>query len=156
MKYSIFTVLLGLIAFASCVSSLAAPQLTPLFTALLSVKPAAIGITVQGGEASIISITGGSISGPALNATVSGGLASASMLNNGTYQMEQIDFYGSTTDETPFFAAMTGTGDLTPLTSRMQLDIGGSYAYLATGYILVVSGPTPNKTSVIADAYLVT
>lgn len=55
-------------------------------------------------------ITGGTFSGPALNAIVSGGLAFPSVLQNGTVQDASITIYGTTRDNAPFLVQVTGIG----------------------------------------------
>lgn len=55
-------------------------------------------------------ITGGSIFGSALNATVKGGVAYPSIFDNGTLQDAFITTYGTTVDGAAFLVQVTGIG----------------------------------------------
>lgn len=58
-------------------------------------------------------ITGGRIFGPALNATVTGGVAYPSIFEKGKLQDAFITTYGTTSDGEAFFAQVTGIGEPT-------------------------------------------
>ena len=52
----------------------------------------------------------GTITGPAVNGTITGGLAYPPVLYNQTLQVPNINIYGTTSDGYPFFATELGVG----------------------------------------------
>ena len=56
-------------------------------------------------------IIGGTFSGPALNATVTGGLSFVETLNNGTVQLPFDTLYGYTSRNDSFLVQVAGKGE---------------------------------------------
>ena len=67
-------------------------------------------------------ITGGTVSGSAINATVEGGIAYPVLYRNSTVELVDIVLYGNTIDEIPYLIQVTGRGlptsQVTSLVSR--------------------------------------
>lgn len=64
-------------------------------------------------------LVGGNITGPAVNATVTGGIAYPPVYNNGTLEVPQILVWGTTTDGYPFFVQEMGIGSITQQVTRL-------------------------------------
>jgi hypothetical protein len=84
---------------------------TYAFSASLMVGKPSNTITVAGGVLIDEPIVSGTVSGPAVNGTIQGGLAHPSIYNNETLQVPVIDLYGVTTDGMSFYIHETGVGD---------------------------------------------
>ncbi|MDI1492965.1 MAG: hypothetical protein OHK93_004749 [Ramalina farinacea] len=124
------------------------PQLTYLFTVTVNVGTVLLPpIVIPGGTRLIEPLTSGSISGPYLNATVKGGLAYPTIVDNGAVQVPEIVIYGTTIPNNGtmasdkgenYFAIVEGVGGTMEQESALRLEIGGGYAGL-------------NRTFIVAD-----
>lgn len=106
---------------------------TYLFTAHLSLGAAAKPIPIPGGVRIIEHILNGTVTGPAINATIDSSLATPSVTSNGTIQVPVINVVGTTDDGFPFYIYEVGIGspsaqvtrivsviDVMPFLSRIQ------------------------------------
>ena len=86
-------------------------ELSYLFTAHLGLGAPSKPITITGGVLIDEPITNGTISGPAINATIKAGIAYPQVLQNGTVQIAQIVAFGTADDGVPFTITETGIGN---------------------------------------------
>jgi hypothetical protein len=85
-------------------------NLNYLFTAHLTLGKPLPTIPVPGGVLVPEPIVGGIVSGPAINATITGGIATPSIYNNGTVQVPVIEAWGVTSDGFGFVINQEGIG----------------------------------------------
>jgi hypothetical protein len=101
----------------------ATPQLpfnfTYLFTAHLNLGAAEKPITIPGGVRVVEPILNGTVTGPAINATISPSLAMPTIVNNGTLQRPVINAFGTTDDGFPFYLYESGVGSGQAQTTRI-------------------------------------
>jgi hypothetical protein len=64
-------------------------------------------------------IMNGTITGPGLNATITGGVAYPSFIYDQTFQIPEINAWGTTDDGEPFFVKESGIGLLSKQISRI-------------------------------------
>lgn len=83
---------------------------TYLFTAHLSLGAPQGPIPIPGGVRIIEAILNGTVTGPAINATLGYSLATPSITNNGTIQRPIINAVGTTDDGLPLYLYETGLG----------------------------------------------
>ncbi|MCJ1380432.1 hypothetical protein MMC17_003535 [Xylographa soralifera] len=131
------------------------PTLTKIFTAYIKLGSPSEPIPVPGGVRLIEPISGGNITGPAINGTITSGLAYPPVYNNGTLQVAEILVYGTTTDGYPFFVQEAGIGSNAQQITRIQVDVGGPYVALGDVYILAEINALDNRTLIMVDAYRV-
>lgn len=81
-----------------------------LFKVQLSVGKILRPLDIPGGTLVNEPITGGTVSGPALNGTIISGFAHPSFYGNGTLQVNIIDVYGVTDDGKSFYINQQGIG----------------------------------------------
>ncbi|MCJ1234210.1 hypothetical protein MMC14_002169 [Varicellaria rhodocarpa] len=125
------------------------PALTYLFSVTLNIGNATKPIPIPGGVRigehpltlflffyPVEPLLSGTITGPAVNGTIEGGLAYPPVLYNQTLQVPQINIYGTTSDGYPFFASEMGVGSPSDQITRLQLDIAGPYLYLSKAFII--------------------
>ena len=115
-------------------------------------------------------ITGGNITGSALNGTIQGGVAYPTLVSNQTVQDVTIVIYGVTDDGESFFVRESGVGASNSQVTRIvrkriglqvleltrswqNLEAGGKYAYLANEYIVTTVMPNAARTAVNVEAY---
>jgi hypothetical protein len=94
-------------------------SLTYLFSAHLSLGALFPPIPVPGGLQLISPILSGTVSGPAINATITAGLALPALYNNQTLQVPVIDLYGHTSDGVSFSIHEVGIGTPSGQVSRI-------------------------------------
>lgn len=135
MHFPTFTFLLAVTgSLATCYASpyhlgrdfstnVATPQLpfnfTYLFTAQLALGQAEKPISIPGGVRVVEPILNGTVSGPAINATLGRSLASPSITNNGTLSRPIINAFGTTDDGFPFRLYETGVGSVDSQVTRI-------------------------------------
>ena len=156
--------------------------LTYLFTAYLSLGKPLAPIVIPGGVLIAEPITNGTVTGPSINATIIGGIATPAVYNNMTLQVPKIQVWGLTSDGVSFVINELGVGKpkgqvtrivccpwafLKKLRSRglrvladnrlQEIDIGGGAEYqsLRDGYILASINPNAQQTEVAVHGYLV-
>jgi hypothetical protein len=83
---------------------------TPVFHANLTLGKSSKPIPVPGGILINEPITGGTVSGPAINGTIKSGFAHPPIYENGTLQVAIIDVYGTTDDGQAFHIHEEGVG----------------------------------------------
>lgn len=86
-------------------------KLSYLFTAHLGLGAPSKPISIPGGVLVDEPITNGTISGPAINATIKAGIAYPQIVQNGSVQVAQIVAYGTADDGVPFTITETGIGN---------------------------------------------
>ncbi|KAI9154712.1 hypothetical protein HJFPF1_07269 [Paramyrothecium foliicola] len=95
---------------------------------------------LEGGNRLVEPITGGSISGPAFNATIEGGLAAPILVddqsNGSKALLAYIWAYGTASDGSPFFIEESGLGTPAVQNTRLHVQVGGEYQNLQTMYVL--------------------
>ncbi|KAF2717768.1 hypothetical protein K431DRAFT_315520 [Polychaeton citri CBS 116435] len=159
MKISTLLGLVGLnsLSLAHCHQDPLPFNVTYLFTARLALGAPAKPIPVPGGVRVAEPILNGTVSGPAINATIYPGLALPTIINNQTLQLPVIELYGVTDDGVSFHLHETGVGSPSEQMTRIELEIGGGskYATLRNGFILATINPSEDRTLVIAKGYLV-
>ncbi|KAK3299637.1 uncharacterized protein B0H64DRAFT_455737 [Chaetomium fimeti] len=94
-----------------------------------------------GGQRLVEPITGGTIAGPAFNATIEGGLAAPILVDdlagNGTKALlAYIWAYGTASDGSAFFIEESGVGTPGIQNTRLHIQVGGQYRDLQTQYVL--------------------
>lgn len=97
-------------------------QFQPLFAANLILGRPSQPIAIPGGILINEPITGGTVSGPAINGTVQGGFAHPAVYGNGGAMRRQvpvIDVYGVSDDGESFYIHETGVGSLTAQVTRI-------------------------------------
>ncbi|RMZ78738.1 hypothetical protein DV737_g3764, partial [Chaetothyriales sp. CBS 132003] len=109
---------------------------------------------LDGGVRIVEPITGGTISGPAFEATIDGGLAAPvittpSSSDNTTAQMAYIYAYGHASDGSPFYIEESGIGSGAAQTTRLVIDVGGKYEGLRRIYVL--GQPVVNQERTLAS-----
>ena len=82
----------------------------PLFTVRLNVGTILAPLAIPGGVLVNEPITGGTVSGSAINGTILSGFAHPSVYGNGTLQVPNIDVYGMTEDGESFYIHEEGIG----------------------------------------------
>ncbi|KAJ9130635.1 hypothetical protein NKR19_g9813 [Coniochaeta hoffmannii] len=133
-------------------------ELSYLFTAHLGLGAPSKPIAITGGVLIDEPIANGTISGPAINATIKAGIAYPQVLQNGTVQIAQILAYGTADDGVPFTITETGIGNQQAQVTRiLKTRIGGGdkYKALQDGYILASVNHT-SESEVLVHGYLVT
>ena len=103
-------------------------------------------------------ITGGTISGPAFEATIDGGVAAPIIVNatDGTRaQMAYIYAYGHASDGSPFYLEESGIGSGHTQSTRLVFDVGGEYANLRNLYILGQPTVNPDRTLATVECFSV-
>lgn len=85
---------------------------TYLFTAHLVLGPTETPITIPGGVRLASSILNGTVTGPAINATIGHSLLTPSITGNGSILMPVVNAVGVTDDGFPFYLYGTGIGSL--------------------------------------------
>ena len=106
---------------------------------------------LEGGIRIVEPITGGTIYGPAFNATIEGGLAAPIIVKdeNGTKaQMAFIYAYGHASDGSPFYIEETGVGSGATQNTRLIIQVGGKYKGLQSIYVL--GQPSVNEARTVA------
>ncbi|KAI4161322.1 MAG: hypothetical protein LQ342_004989 [Letrouitia transgressa] len=129
------------------------PALTRLWTATI--------------QLAVTPVKSGSITGPALNGTVGGGVQYLALYDSGATQVPNIVSYGTASDGTPFLIRETGAGDQGGLfastwrgpdyvVKTMQIiEIGGKYAALAKEFIVSDAKVSEDRKVVVTTAYKV-
>lgn len=92
---------------------------TYLFTAHLAIGAASKPIPVPGGVLIVEHILNGTVTGPAINATIEPSLATPSIINNGSTQVPIINVVGTTDDGFPFYISEAGIGSPSAQVSRI-------------------------------------
>lgn len=117
MKFQVLPTLLlaGAISATPIAARSAVPSNLPFnftyaFTAVLQLGAPVPPVTIPGGILIAEPIKSGRVTGPAVNATILGGIAHPSLYDNKTLQVPSIDFYGVTDDGTSFFGHDGGVG----------------------------------------------
>ncbi|MCJ1308126.1 hypothetical protein MMC25_001778 [Agyrium rufum] len=89
-------------------------NIDPAFTAVINLDiskgPGSAPIGVPGGVLVNEAITGGTVTGPLINATILSGFAHPSVIENGTVQIAVIDLFGVTSDNMSFYIHEVGIG----------------------------------------------
>jgi hypothetical protein len=93
------------------------------FTAHLNLGPAEKPIPIPGGMRVIEPILNGTVSGPAINATLGYSLAVPTVVNNGTTQLPVINAAGTTDDGHPLYLYEQGIGSPSAQITRIVSDI---------------------------------
>ncbi|KAF3484363.1 uncharacterized protein GIQ15_03687 [Arthroderma uncinatum] len=131
----------------------AIPTPTYLFSATVTLaKPLNPIPLLEGGIRIVEPITGGSIQGPAFNATIEGGVASPIIVksDDGTKaQMAYIYAYGHASDGSPFYIEESGIGSGATQNTRLIIQVGGKYQGLQSLYVL--GQPTVNEARTVAS-----
>ncbi|KAG8527888.1 uncharacterized protein KY384_006804 [Bacidia gigantensis] len=132
----------------------ATPKSTFLFTADLTLGAALPPIDIPGGTRLLTPVTGGTITGPALNATVTGGTAYPLFRNKMTVEEPEIIVFGTTDKNGTFFGTLAGVGSPVDQIVRIVIEIGGPYAYLNESFIEgeIVRG---SSGSTVVNAFLI-
>ena len=130
-----------------------------LFSASVNLGPAVGPISLlEGGLRIVEPITSGTISGPALQATIEGGLAAPIVVSHGNGTKTQLAFiyaYGHADDGSPFYLEESGIGAGPTQTTRIILNIGGKYEALQRAYILAQPKVNEAKTLALVECYSV-
>jgi hypothetical protein len=117
-------------------------------------------------------ITNGTITGPGLNATITGGSAHNIVIYNDTIEMPNINVFGTTDDGEPFYVTQIGIGHPGHQISRwvcvpvngtkrwtnsaiglQEIDISGKYAQFATSFIVGVITLSSNDVTVTVEGW---
>ncbi|CAO2657787.1 Nn.00g039130.m01.CDS01 [Neocucurbitaria sp. VM-36] len=127
------------------------------FTAHLTLGEPLPPIAIPGGVLITEPIINGTVSGAAINATITGGIATPSVYENGTLQVPAIQAWGITSDGFGVVINELGVGVPKGQVTRIQLSIGGGskYAALRNGYVLATVDPNSDQTKVAVQGYLV-
>ena len=109
---------------------------------------------LEGGTRIVEPITGGTIAGPAFNATIEGGVAAPILISNdagnGTKaQMAFIYAYGHASDGSPFYLEESGIGSGSTQNTRLIIQVGGEYQGLQSMYVL--GQPSVNEARTVAS-----
>lgn len=147
-----------------------------IFTAHLNLGKAEKPIPIPGGVRVVEPILNGTVTGPAINATLGYSLATPTVVNNGTTQLPVINAVGVTDDGQPLYLYEQGAGSPSAQISRIvsdtlsghahnssdklmyhqQLEIAGSkYASLQDGFILASIQASADRKSVTVIGYLI-
>lgn len=110
MKLFTLAVAIAPLALASSLPANLPFNLTYLFTAELALGPPNAPITIPGGVRIAEAIVNGTVSGPALNGTIIGGLAVPAVYENQTVQAPIIEAYGASKDGVTFRLHEEGIG----------------------------------------------
>ncbi|KAJ9607398.1 hypothetical protein H2200_008471 [Cladophialophora chaetospira] len=101
----------------------------------------------------------GTVTGPALNATITSGFAIPAVYNTtaGTIQIPATNAYGVTDDGVELYIVQSGVGPQLGQTTRIQMSIGGGakYARLRDGFILTALTPDADHIHITVTAYLI-
>ncbi|EFE40998.1 hypothetical protein TRV_04290 [Trichophyton verrucosum HKI 0517] len=129
------------------------PMPTYLFSATVTLaKPLDPIPLLEGGVRIVEPITGGTIEGPAFNATIEGGVASPIIVKGdggAKAQMAYIYAYGHASDGSPFYIEESGIGSGATQNTRLIIQVGGKYQGLQTMYVL--GQPTVNEARTVAS-----
>jgi hypothetical protein len=139
-------------ALSTSTAGVATPTPSYLFSATVNLgQPLDPIPLLEGGIRIVEPITGGTINGPAFNATIEGGLAAPIIVNNnGTKaQMAFIYAYGHASDGSPFYIEETGIGSGATQNTRLIIQVGGKYQGLQTVYVL--GQPSVNAARTVAS-----
>lgn len=118
-------------ACAACADSVLSPRdaVTALafdyeyiFTAHLNLGKADEPIPIPGGVRVVEPILNGTVSGPAINATLGYSLATPTIVNNGTTQLPVINAVGATDDGQPLYLYELGIGSPSAQITRIVSD----------------------------------
>ena len=116
-------------------------------------------------------ITGGVLTGPSLNAKVTGGFAADGLFNSGAQQRPTVVLYGSTDDGSSFYINETGvrnpasrlTWPVSPCPhnsffkkSAQGNEIGGKYAAIKDHFVVADNAADTTKSDTIVPVYRVT
>jgi len=85
-------------------------NISHLFHATINLEAAPAPVPIFGGVLVTKQILNGTVSGPALNGTIKGGLAHPSVYLSGTLQFAALEAYGTTSDGLSFFISESGVG----------------------------------------------
>lgn len=113
---------------------------------------------LEGGQRIVEPITGGTIQGPAFNATIEGGLAAPIIVSTGNGTRAQMAFiwaYGHASDGLPFFIEESGIGTGPTQTTRLIINVGGQYAGLQSIYILGQPSVNADRTVALVECFSV-
>lgn len=94
-------------------------HLQPIFAANLVLGKPYPAIPIAGGVLINEPITGGTVSGSAINGTIHGGFAHPPVYDNGTLQVPVIDVYGVSDDGESFYLHETGVGSAAAQVTRI-------------------------------------
>ncbi len=96
-------------------------NITYLFTATLNLGPANKPVSINSNTGVIVpeQILNGTVTGPAINGTITAGLAFPSVYKNGTIQAPLIEVYGVTDDGVALYIKETGVGSPTGQMTRI-------------------------------------
>lgn len=72
-------------------------------------------------------VTGGTLVGPGVNATIQGSFAHPSLYNNLSHEVTSIDFYGVTDDKFAFYIHESGVGSSTSKVNRVESCVWGNW-----------------------------
>ncbi|KIM84042.1 hypothetical protein PILCRDRAFT_6883 [Piloderma croceum F 1598] len=128
------------------------PIFDHLFTAQLTLGKG-LNVTIPSGFRAVEPIENGTIIGPGLNATITGGSAHNIVIYDETVEIPEINVFGTTDDGEPFFVTQTGIGHPGHQISRFEIDIGGKYAPFATSFIVGVITLSSNNVTVTVEAW---
>ncbi|KAL9596003.1 MAG: hypothetical protein Q9219_006087 [cf. Caloplaca sp. 3 TL-2023] len=131
------------------------PTTTFAFSGTVDVAVPLAPIRIPGGVRIVEPITGGTFSGPILNATVAGGFAFPAALANGTVQDAEIEIYGTTGGNQSFLVRVEGVGTPGRQVARLTIEVGGKEAGLADRFLLATINPSADRRTVAVDGYLV-
>ncbi|KAK8127321.1 hypothetical protein PG984_008429 [Apiospora sp. TS-2023a] len=113
---------------------------------------------LEGGQRVVEPITGGTITGPAFQATIEGGLAAPIIVSNQDGTKTQLAFiyaYGHAEDGSPFYLEESGIGAGPTQTTRITLNVGGKFEALQRMYILAQPKVNEEKTLALVECYSV-
>jgi hypothetical protein len=145
----------GTSASVSEMAAITVPSPTYLFSATVNLgKPLDPIPLLEGGKRIVEPITGGSIYGPGLNATIDGGLAAPILVanDNGVGTKAQLAFiyaYGHASDGSPFYIEESGLGSGPIQNTRLIVQVDGKYEGLQNLYIL--GQPAVNAERTVAS-----
>ncbi|KAL9613686.1 MAG: hypothetical protein Q9167_001763 [Letrouitia subvulpina] len=122
---------------------------TRLWTGIIKVGPSLSPIPIPGGVRIVTPVISGTITGPALNGTVHGGIEYVEVYDSGATQVPNVLSYGTTSDGTPYLIRETGAGDQV----STIIEIGGKYAALAKEFIVSEAKLSDDRTVVVTNGY---
>jgi hypothetical protein len=138
---------------STAASAVAIPTPSYLFSASVNLGKNLEPIPLlEGGIRIVEPITGGTIYGPAFNATIEGGLAAPIVVNTGNGTKAQMAFiyaYGHASDGSPFYIEETGVGTGSTQNTRLIIQVGGKYQGLQSIYVL--GQPSVNEARTVAS-----
>ncbi|RDW63794.1 hypothetical protein BP6252_11339 [Coleophoma cylindrospora] len=148
-------------AVSTSAATVAVPTPSYLFSATVNLGKNLDPIPLlEGGTRIVEPITGGTISGPAFNATIEGGLAAPIIIRddtgNGTKaQMAFIYAYGHASDGSPFYIDESGVGTGSSQTTRLIIQVGGQYQDLQSKYVLGQPSVNAARTVALVECFSV-